>query len=422
LEPPEPTGLALGASATLVAAVFASLSTAVGAMPHARQAALPETLQGARRRVWVRYLERRRYAHARWVLIQALGVAGGAALAIQAGLPSWLSVAVVVGVFVLGAHLLSTLLQTSAQRFVPVLVQVMYPLGLLVAPFADPVAFLSRAFRRNALSEVPPPSVTETEVEFLVTEGEQSGALDHDRSEMIRNVLEFGDTQASDLMVPRTQVTAFNVLTPLADVLDTVKDKAHSRYPVYRERIDNVVGILHLKDLFLHATNRSSPSIDLESLLRKPMFVPANQLGSSVLTEMRKGRHHMAIVIDEYGGMAGVLTLEDVLEEIVGDIQDEHDDEEPTIVTLPNGHIVVDASVPIAELNRHVAISLPDDGDYNSLGGFIVEMMGRVPEPGAVLERMGHTFLVKTADERHVTKVEIIPETPAPPTELQATA
>jgi CBS domain containing-hemolysin-like protein len=117
----------------------------------------------------------------------------------------------------------------------------------------------------------------------------------------------------------------------------------------------------------------------------------------------------MAIVIDEYGGMAGVLTLEDLLEEIVGDIQDEHDDEEPSIVSLPNGHLVVDASVPITELNRHTGFELPDDGDYTSLGGFIVEMMGRVPEPGTVLDRMGHRFLVKTADERHVTKVEIMP-------------
>jgi CBS domain containing-hemolysin-like protein len=190
---------------------------------------------------------------------------------------------------------------------------------------------------------------------------------------------------------------------------------------VFRDRIDNVVGILHLKDLFVRVSSDPSKVPDLESLLRKPAFVPATQLASSVLTEMRAGRHHMAIVIDEYGGMAGVLTLEDLLEEIVGDIQDEHDDEEPAIVTLPNGHIVVDASVPIAELNRHVGFSLPDDGDYNSLGGFIVEVMGRVPEPGAVLERVGHRFLVKNADERHVTKVEISPQA-EPPSELQASA
>jgi CBS domain containing-hemolysin-like protein len=422
LEPPEPISLALGAGASLVASVFAAVSAAASAMPPARQAALPESLEGGRRRTWLRYLERRRYAHARWVLLQALGVAGGAALAMQGGVPAWLAVGVVVALFVVTTHLLSTLLQTSAQRFIPLLVQCAYPLGLVAAPLADPVAFLSRTMRRKAGSEVPPPNVTETEVEILVTEGEQSGALDHGRSEMIRNVLEFGDTQASDLMVPRTQVTAFNVETPLADVLETVKEKAHSRYPVYRERIDNVVGILHLKDLFLHISSNGDPHVDLESMLRKPAFVPASQLGSSVLTEMRAGRHHMAIVIDEYGGMAGVLTLEDVLEEIVGDIQDEHDDEEPTIVTLPNGHIVVDASVPIAELNRYVAISLPDDGDYNSLGGFIVEILGRVPEPGAVIDRMGHRFLVKTADERHVTKVEIIPDVGSAGSPLSATA
>lgn len=382
-------------------------------MPHARQAAMPEVVSGMRRSMWLRYLERRRYAHARWLLLQTLGVAGAVLLFISAGLPPLLAAAVTVAGSLLGQQLLLNLLHASTDRLLPALIQLAYPLGLLAAPVADPLTLLGGVVRRGGSSEMPPPMVTETEVEILVTEGEQSGAIDHDRSEMIRNVLEFGDTQASDLMVPRTQVSAIKVTTPGVEVFELVKETEHSRYPVYRDRIDNVIGILHVKDLFLHAGADPNREVDLESLLRRPVFVPATQLGSSVLREMRAGRHHMAIVIDEYGGMAGLLTLEDLLEEIVGDIQDEHDDEEPPIVSLPNGHLVVDASVPIAELNRHAGFELPDDGDYTSLGGFIVEMMGRVPEPGAVLDRMGHRFLVKTADERHVTKVEIMPGDPA---------
>lgn len=244
---------------------------------------------------------------------------------------------------------------------------------------------------------------------MMVTEGEQSGAIDHDRSEMIRNVLEFGDTEACDLMVPRTQVSAIDINTPVEDLVRVMTEKEHSRYPVYRDRIDNIVGILHLKDLFLSTAVRPQGEIKLRSILRQPAFVPESQLASSVLKDMRAGRHHMAIVIDEYGGMAGILTLEDLLEEIVGDIRDEYDDEEPPIVELPNGHLVVDASVPITELNRHAGMSLPDDGDYNSLGGFIVEIMGRVPEPGAIIDQQGHRFLIKHSDERHIAKVEIIP-------------
>jgi CBS domain containing-hemolysin-like protein len=393
----------------LIAAVFASVSAAMLAMPHARQAALPETVAGLRRAAWLRYLRRRRFVHARWALWQALGTAGGVLFFAAAGLPLPAALALAVGGLLACQQLLSHLVQGSTDRLLPTLVQLLYPLGLIAAPIADPIAWLSGLLRRGGSSELPPSMVTETEFEIMVTEGEQSGAIDHDRSEMIRNVLDFGDTQASDLMVPRTQVAAIKITTPTAELFEVIKETEHSRYPVYRDRIDNVIGILHVKDLFLQASSEPNHDVDLEPLLRRPVFVPGTQLGSSVLREMRAGRHHMAIVIDEYGGMAGLLTLEDVLEEIVGDIQDEHDDEEPTIVSLPNGHLVVDASVPIAELNRHTGFELPDDGDYTSLGGFIVEMMGRVPEPGAVLDRMGHRFLVKTADERHVTKVEIMP-------------
>jgi CBS domain containing-hemolysin-like protein len=396
----------------LIAAVFATVSAAMLAMPHSRQGALPETVTGWKRGAWLRYLERRRFVHARWLLLQSLGLTGAVVLFASSGLPLWLAPMPAVGGFLLCQQLLSHAMQGSNERLLPSFVQLLYPLGLLAAPVADPIALLAGLLRRGGGSELPPPMVTQTEVQLLVTEGEQSGAIDHDRSEMIRNVLDFGDTQASDLMVPRTQVAAIKVTTPIAQVLEVIKETEHSRYPVYRDRIDNVIGVLHVKDLFLQASSESNGEVDLERLLRHPVFVPASQLGSSVLREMRAGRHHMAIVIDEYGGMAGLLTLEDVLEEIVGDIQDEHDDEEPAIVSLPNGHLVVDASVPIAELNRHAGFEIPDDGDYTSLGGFIVEMMGRVPEPGAVLDRLGHRFLVRTADERHVTKVEIMPGEP----------
>jgi CBS domain containing-hemolysin-like protein len=403
-----------------LAAAFASVRGALLAMPPARQAALPETVSGFRRTTWLRYLDRRRVLHTRWLLLQAAALATGVVLFSLSGLQPWLAAAAAVLGFLVCQQLFSYLLNGS-ERLLPSLVQFLYPLSWLALPVADPIALLGRLFRGAGSSEVPPPMVTETEVEMLVTEGEQSGAIDHDRSEMIRNVLDFGDTLASDMMVPRTQVVAIKVTAALSEVLDLIKETEHSRYPVYRDRIDNVVGILHVKDLFLHASPEPRTPVDLEPLLRQPVFVPATQLGSSVLRELRAGRHHMAIVIDEYGGMAGILTLEDLLEEIVGDIQDEHDDEEPSIVSLPNGHLVVDASVPIAELNRHAGFALPDDGDYTSLGGFIVEMMGRVPEPGAVLDRMGHRFLVKTADERHVTKVEIMPGDPGRP-ELQASA
>jgi CBS domain containing-hemolysin-like protein len=252
-------------------------------------------------------------------------------------------------------------------------------------------------------------------VEILVTEGEQNGSLGPERAEMIRNVLDFGDLRARDVMVPRTQVSAIDAAMPTEEILRFVAERAHSRYPVYRERIDNVVGILHVKDLVARAALGDIRSVQVSELMRTPVvFVPETQSASSVLKDMRSGRHHMAIIIDEFGGMSGIATLEDVIEEIVGDIRDEHDDEEPPIVDLGDGRLMVDAGVPIGDLSRYLGVELPEDGGYSSLGGFLIERVGQVPPVGHVLSEQGLDFVVRDADERRVVKVEIVRQTPLP--------
>jgi CBS domain containing-hemolysin-like protein len=293
------------------------------------------------------------------------------------------------------------------ERAAPLLLAWLRPIELLAIPISGPVLWLSRLVG-GGLSSAPTraPGVTESEVEMIVTEGELNGSLAHEQSEMIRNVLEFGDVTAADVMVPRTQVTAFEVQTSLADVQRQITDIGHSRYPVYAGSIDNVVGLVYAKDLLRQLGDLEGRT--LEGLLRTPVaFVPEGQSGSSVLKDMRAGRHHMAIVIDEFGGTSGLLTLEDLLEKIVGDIRDEHDVEEPPIVDLGNGRLVVDASVPIADLSRYLGAELPADGDYHSLGGFIIAQLGRVPEIGAQLAAYGLHFEVREADERRISTVEI---------------
>jgi CBS domain containing-hemolysin-like protein len=216
-------------------------------------------------------------------------------------------------------------------------------------------------------------------------------------------------------MVPRTQVRTFDVTTPVDELLKEVAESEHSRYPVYRDTIENILGVLHVKDLVSYAATHDLKQLLLEEVLRKPVaFVPESQLASSVLKDMRAGRHHLGVVIDEFGGMSGAVTLEDLIEEIVGDIRDEHDDEEPPIVDLGDGRLMVDARVPITDLSRYLGIDLPDDGDYHSLGGFLVERMGHVPLVDSTLSDFGLDFVVRDADERHVAKVEIIRSTPSP--------
>ncbi len=412
--PPSTLGGILAACLpAILAAAFAAASAAIGALSAARRAALRDALTGSARSALERYLEQGPAIESRWLVLRALGIAL-TALLVYTRLPApwgiWSGLtagSIAVVAYALPSEIARALASRDPERAAPLLLKILHPIELLATPVSAPVFWLSRLVG-GLLSPAPTraPGVTETEVEMIVTEGELNGSLAHEQSEMIRNVLEFGDVTAADVMVPRTQVTAFEVTTHLHDVLAQITDSGHSRYPVYAGSIDNVIGLLYAKDLLRHASDLHGRT--LEGLLRTPVaFVPEGQSGSSVLKDMRAGRQHMAIVIDEFGGTSGVLTLEDLLEKIVGDIRDEHDVEEPPIVDLGNGRLVVDASVPIADLSRYLGAELPSDGDYHSLGGFISAQLGRVPEIGAQLSAYGLHFEVREADERRVSTVEI---------------
>jgi CBS domain containing-hemolysin-like protein len=278
-----------------------------------------------------------------------------------------------------------------------------------VWPLAAPIVWIGNLLGTMVTRQTPSAKVTETEVEIIVTEGEQAGTLQHEQGEMIRNVLEFGSVTAGEVMLPRTRVTSFDVSTPIEQVLQVIAETEHSRYPVYRGTIENVFGVLHVKDLLRRVAENDLPSVALADLVRTPVaFVPESQTASSVLKDMRAGRHHMAIVIDEFGGMAGIVTLEDLIEEIVGDIRDEHDEDDPPIVDLGDGRLMVDATISIADLSRYLGTELPENDDYNSLGGFVVSHFGSVPRVGAKLNAFGLDFVVREADDRHVAKVEIV--------------
>ncbi len=381
-----------------------------------------------------RYLEHGVTIESRWLVMRSLGVALSALLvaerlplALGSARP-FVAGAIAVFAYAMPSEIARSLASNDPERVAPMLLAVLRPVELLAAPFSAPIVWLS-GIVGGWLSHKPvrAPGVTETEVEMIVNEGELNGSLAHEQSEMIRNVLEFGDVTAGDVMVPRTQVTAFDITMGLDQVLARIKESKHSRYPVYSGSVDNVVGLLYAKDLLGHATNGDLEGRTLDGLLRTPVaFVPDSQSGSSVLKDMRAGRHHMAIVIDEFGGMSGVLTLEDLLEKIVGDIRDEHDVDEPPIVDLGNGRLAVDASVPIADLSRYLGAELPSDGDYHSLAGFIIAQLGRVPEVGTQLTAYGLQFEVREADERRVSKVEITrlapPESIAPRSASRITA
>ncbi|MEZ4223875.1 MAG: hemolysin family protein [Polyangiaceae bacterium] len=417
-ESPPASDYILAALPALLAAAFGAASTAIGALSVARRVALRDSLQGPLRRALDRYLMDGRAIEARWLALRVLGIAVTASLLgrlLPQALGGWtspLAALLALVLYGLPAEISKAIVLRAPESAAPRLLSLLRPFEWVVMPLAAPLVAVGRLVGQSVAKggSIPPDArVREQEVELLVAESEQSGVLDHEQSEMIRNVLEFRDLTAGDVMVPRTRIMAFEIDTPVDQIIREAADNGHSRYPVYRERIDNVVGVLHIKDL-LTRSHDSEEAVAVTSVMRTPVaFVPETFPASSALRDMRAGRHHLAVVIDEHGGIAGIVTLEDLVEEIVGEIQDEHDSEDPPVVRLPGGRLLVDASISIGDLERYLGTDLPEDGDYHSLGGFVVERLGRVPRPGARFVAQGHEFLVRDADARHVSKVEIAP-------------
>ncbi len=253
-------------------------------------------------------------------------------------------------------------------------------------------------------------------VEKLIEKSEQKGELGQDQAKLLRSVLEFRATVAREVMVPRTQVVAFEVDTPLEEVLLAIEENGHSRYPVYRKSMDQVEGILYAKDVF-GALRQGLAQQTLGDLARTPVFfAPETQKVSVLLQEMQSRRIHLAVVVDEFGGTAGIVTLEDILEEIVGEIEDEHDDDEAPVRQEGPGHFVADATISIYDLEDYLGEPLADaaDGDYDSLGGLLVHLAGRVPIVGTEVTVGDYELRVLVSDERHVERVEITRRTPAP--------
>ncbi|MGC4065972.1 MAG: hemolysin family protein [Polyangiaceae bacterium] len=399
------------------ASIFAAGSAAVAALSDARRRALVQALSPRRSRSLRRYVEYGDLVEARWMVARVSCIVASALLVHQSvlGLQPMsrvlFSLVMSVTAFTFPAEMAKAIATHNPDRSAATLIGMLWPFEMLAAPFAAPACWLGR-LTRHGLPDIPARSedVLEEEVSLIVKDGQRSGSIAPDEAQMLTNVLDFGELTAKDVMVPRIHVSAISLQTPVDDLLKLVVADEHSRYPVYQERIDNVVGILHVKDLLPYVLNPEAlRSLDLQSILHRPvLFVADNQSAGSVLYEMRQKQQHLAVVIDEFGGVSGVLSLEDLLERIVGDIRDEHDEEEPPIVNLGAGRLMVDASVSMTDLGRYLGTDLPEDDAYTSLGGLLVAQLGRVPQVGTKLREFGLEFVVRDADDRHVARVEIL--------------
>jgi CBS domain containing-hemolysin-like protein len=301
------------------------------------------------------------------------------------------------------------------------------PVELVLAPIAAPLTWISELVAR-VVPEVQledPSRLAELTVEHVIEQGEEEGAITQDHAQMLRSVLEFKNTVAREIMVPRTQVVALEAETSIDEVLGSIMESGHSRYPVFRGHIDHVEGVLYAKDLFQVLRSTSDPSsVTLEGVVRKPVFFAAeSQKIGVLLREMQRRRSHLAVVVDEFGGAAGIVTLEDIVEEIVGEIQDEHDEEAPLVYERAPGHYFVDASISVYDLEKHLGEAICEDkGDYDSLGGLLVHLAGQVPVIGETLRAGSYRIVVLDADERHVRRVEMLRASTEQPDEPKAAA
>jgi CBS domain containing-hemolysin-like protein len=275
----------------------------------------------------------------------------------------------------------------------------------LITAILSPLLLLPLVFsRKKGEAQEPVATVTEEELKSMVDAGHEGGVLEGDERQMIYSIFELGDTLVREIMLPRIYITALDVYTPLQEAVDELIKSGHSRVPVYEESVDNVLGLLYAKDL-LKIWRKGDKIESLRSLLRPATFVPEAKKVDELLEEMQSGHVHMAMVVDEYGGIAGLVTLEDIFEEIVGEIQDEYDQsEEAPYVQAGDGEYVFQGRVDLRDFNEVMGSQLPTE-ETETLGGFIYEQVGRVPTSGESLQVGDIHLTIEQVTGRRIRKV-----------------
>lgn len=248
---------------------------------------------------------------------------------------------------------------------------------------------------------------SEEELQQLIDESEQRGIIDEEEGDMLQSILELDETYLREIMVPRTDMVCVDAAAPLTQVLEAILQSGHTRIPIYKGNIDNIIGLVYAKDL-LHYWGQSLEKVPLDKVLRQPFLVPESKQVSVLLREFRETRVHIAIVIDEYGGTAGLITIEDLIEEIVGDIQDEYDLEEEWLIADSDGTVVVNGRLNIEEFEEYFDVEVERE-KFDTIGGYVIELFGRVPAVGEKVRVGQFDMLIEKGDQRSIQQIRIFP-------------
>jgi putative hemolysin len=341
------------------------------------------------------------------VLVQALALAG-LWLLVQGldslGVPepwAWGGGAFLLGWLVVEGLLMRLAAAVSPDTLLPRLGPAVAAFSWLLAPLALPIRII---FRTRTPEEEGPAS--DEEIQAYIDVGREEGILEKEDEKLLMSIVDFGETMVKEVMTPRTDIAAVEEMAPIERVADAFLETKYSRLPVYRRTIDTVIGIVHIKDLF--RILRSEEAGPLASILRPIEFVPETKRTAELLQEFQRRHLAMAIVVDEYGSVSGLVTMEDLLEEIVGEIADEHEDEREAVVALPGGAYSISARHHIDVL-RDLFGHGPEEEEFDTLGGFLASRLGRIPKVGETCREDGLLFTVEEADRRRVLRVRVEP-------------
>lgn len=285
-------------------------------------------------------------------------------------------------------------------------ISIIKAISVVASPFVEFLTFstnlISKMFGVSGSEEE---TVSEEEIRMMVDVGEEKGTIDKEEKEMINNVFEFNDKVVSEIMVPRKEVFALDISLTISEVIEELtEDYRFSKFPVYEENIDQIKGIVYVKDILLSQKNRNTK---IKSLVKEAYYVSENKLVNELFNELRKSKKQIAVVIDEYGGTSGIVTMEDILEEIVGEIYDEYDEIEQIYKMIDDNTFIIDGSTAIYDVEKILGITIPE-GDYDTLSGYLIELLGRIPDEDedSVIETDKMTYKIEEVEDRRITKVK----------------
>ena len=335
--------------------------------------------------------------------------------AIPIGIGAWQNVSIIIITIILsfftiifGELVPKRLAMKHYEKIAFATIGIIRTISVITAPFVKLLSVTTNAISKIfGVGENEEEIVTEEEIKMMVDQGKEDGTIQEDEKEYINNVFEFNDISASEIMTHRTDIFAVDINTSAAELLEEIikDDCKHSRIPVYDETIDEIKGILYVKDIIKNITKKT---FKIKNIMKEAYFVSQNKLINEIFKELQKSKKQMAIVIDEYGGTAGLITMEDILEEIVGDIYDEYDDIEAEYEKIDDKTYIISGSMPIYDVNKLLEAHIPE-GDYDTLSGYLQEELGRIPteEEMPTVETEELTFKIEEYEDKRILKVKV---------------